>query len=594
MLLLPDELLLHVLTQLSAWQAGASGRVCRAWRECCEYARRHGLFRRVYAVTSAGSNEVVFLSSDGCVVSRIKARPPSLAGERARAPNMYPWPTCLAFGPRGELFVSQYRVRGLLEFAATGARAVYIYRRKLACSPALAAPEGVVVRRAGYEEEERGLGHAGSRGRLYVVSVEHATISRVDESSGRVVEQLQICPGGHSFADDGPTGPFLVLWGMAEGPREKLVEDHDGEPRPLQGRSSSSLFVASHEVSEEEQWVDYTVPTARDSGCVLRVPLNADGSFLRAGGGPDGSWPYEYLLRGLLNRPSNVAFCAHGHMLVTSFRCREWRQGAAPSAQCDRVVYKFRYGHGECIDVGQSGALQPHRGPTRGFMGMLAADVSLRGAWSVACSRNHWRCACGLSADVKHEANPGCTRQAELLVTCHETASAPAGIARLGGCGCQPRVRPPSGPEHAFGPLPEVEQHSLARLQWSASGQGGGTAPPTWEGRLSEDATWPEVLAAAPSIQVQGELLGTNVGLDQPNFIAVMPSSSHGATIIGDLDQRDLEFHAQVEADGGEPMYGAPQRSLASGRRSWGNELWEATFAAQKAFPRLHRTGRPQ
>ena len=311
---------------------------------------------------------------------------------------------------------------------------------------------------------------------VYVVSVEHATISRIDEGTGRVVEVLEVCPAGQSFADDGTTGAFLVLWGMAEGPRETF-EISPGVPR-----GSSSLFIAAHEVDEQDADEEYTTPTARDSGCVLRVPLRPDGSFARVGGGPARDWPYEYLHRGLLNPPSNVAFCSNGHMLVTSFRCREWRENVSPAAQGERVVYEFEYDRG--VMSGPNHSLLPAscQTATRGFLGIVDAGISLRGAWSVGCARNHWRSPCGIGACLEHDP------PAEVYVTCHATADAPASVVRLEGCGCQPKPKPPSGPEDVFGPQQHPDQ-KLNLLEWVFSDRGGWSPPPTWQDDVPAGAT---------------------------------------------------------------------------------------------------------
>ena len=153
----PDELLASVLELASALDARRCACVCRR--------RRHAVTRldvSLLLVVASGSNDLVLLDGRGRLLQRIPALPPRRAGARLpRATNaMYNWPTCLAQGPSGELYLSQYRMPGLLQFDRTPAG--YSYTRQAVVNKRFAAPEGVVC----------------AHGSLYLVSVQRGTVSR--------------------------------------------------------------------------------------------------------------------------------------------------------------------------------------------------------------------------------------------------------------------------------------------------------------------------------------------------------------------------------------------------------------------------------
>ena len=141
------------------------------------------------------------------VISRLaaaaaKRRGSGHTGGGASAWRGHDWPTCLALGPRGELFVSQYRVRGLLQFARSPDG--YAYRRTVAAGPRFVSPEGVV--------------HA--HGSLYLVSVDRGVISRLSPAGRVLAESLP-------FEHD---GRFYVYWGMTRGPDGHLyLAAHESE-----------------------------------------------------------------------------------------------------------------------------------------------------------------------------------------------------------------------------------------------------------------------------------------------------------------------------------------------------------------------------
>mmetsp|Transcript_16623 Transcript_16623/g.55912 ORF Transcript_16623/g.55912 Transcript_16623/m.55912 type:complete len:255 (+) Transcript_16623:126-890(+) len=207
-----DELNL-IFDSLSPLEARAAACVCRRWQQLVSPSRR-----RLLAVTSAGSNEIVLFDARGRVVQRFTALPPPQRRQRRGGGRTYRgvsswrqqrgagnWPTCLAFGPRGELFVSQYRVRGVLQFERSPHG--YCYRRTVASAASLSSPEGICC----------------AHGSLYLACVDRGVIVRLAWAAGALLEETR--------PFEGTAGEMYVYWGMTLGP--------DGH-----------LYVAAH-VSEE-------------------------------------------------------------------------------------------------------------------------------------------------------------------------------------------------------------------------------------------------------------------------------------------------------------------------------------------------------
>ena len=291
---IPDELLYAcILEPLSALELRVAACTCSRWRDAVPAQAR----RLSCIVTSAGSNEVMLFDERGRLTASFRAMPPPKrrggwrnGGASAwHGPN---WPTCLALGPRGELFVSQYRVSGLLQFARSPDG--YAYKRTVAAGPRFVSPEGVV--------------HA--HGSLYLVSVERGLVSRLSPT-GRVLAES--VPFEH-------LDRFYVYWGMTLGP--------DGH-----------LYLAAH----ESEGGDYLQPTACNTGGVLRQRLTPGGDFdgnTEAWAGfavsPEETMPLP------LNRPSDPAFCKHGVLHVSSFVTAESAGHATLAARgARRAVYKL-------------------------------------------------------------------------------------------------------------------------------------------------------------------------------------------------------------------------------------------------------------
>jgi len=320
-----DELNL-IFDSLSPLEARAAACVCRRWQQLVSPSRR-----RLLAVTSAGSNEIVLFDARGRVVQRFTALPPPQRRQRRGGGRTYRgvsswrqqrgagnWPTCLAFGPRGELFVSQYRVRGVLQFERSPHG--YCYRRTVASAASLSSPEGICC----------------AHGSLYLACVDRGVIVRLALAAGALLEETR--------PFEGTAGEMYVYWGMALGP--------DGH-----------LYVAAH-VSEEGG--HYLRPTPIGSGRVLRQRLSASGSFLgptEVFAGRGGS------SRRQLNRPSDPCFCSHGNLHISSFVAPGGAASQAAAEGMRRVVYTFSP-QGDCL-----GYLRPSAGASL-----------IRDAWGVSCA----------------------------------------------------------------------------------------------------------------------------------------------------------------------------------------------------------------
>lgn len=242
--LLPDGIVLRILAQLSSTQAQLSGqRVCRRWRTLVRELRSCGGLATRVIVTCSGENQVAVidptLPSDRSVIQRFtplpprQKRPSRAKGHWRTCKGLFNWPTCMALGPEpGSLFVSQYRVRGVLRFDTDPSGTTYAYTRIAVTSPALESPEGLV---------------ASADGSLYVISVENCTCSHVS-ASGQVLQSVDL---GCS------TAGFRCAWGMSRAPRTGLG-------------AAAELHIAVH-VSDDGV---YTSPTPEDTGTVIRLTFD--------------------------------------------------------------------------------------------------------------------------------------------------------------------------------------------------------------------------------------------------------------------------------------------------------------------------------
>ena len=207
---LNDDLLKKILEELSALELRVAARTCKSWRKAVPDNDR----RLSCIVTSAGSNEVMLFDARGRLNAATKVKPTKWPPKSGKACPGFNWPTCVALGPKGELFVSQYRVSGVLQFARSPDG--YAYQRTLASRPCFDQPEGVV--------------HAHDS--LYL-------------ASGDVISRLRLS-APHASQVLSKTKPYLDgyrYWGMTRGP--------DGH-----------LYLAAHECDGGS----YLEPTARNTG----------------------------------------------------------------------------------------------------------------------------------------------------------------------------------------------------------------------------------------------------------------------------------------------------------------------------------------
>jgi hypothetical protein len=255
---LPSGVLAAILGQLSCTQAQlGAARACRAWRSHCLKLQSERAFALRAFVTLASENRVIVLDARGETVQNFEPMPPSRSRRGARrtaAParghwrndkHLYRWPTCLAFGPvPGSLFISQYRVRGVLRFDTDPTGTTYLYTRVAVSDRALESPEGIV---------------ANADGSLFVVSAAHGTVNHVS-AQGSVLRVISCSAWarGNGGGALGVEGSFRVPWGMCRGP-------------------DRALYVAVHSSDGGE----YTDPTPRDTGDILRLELDTDDEWER-------------------------------------------------------------------------------------------------------------------------------------------------------------------------------------------------------------------------------------------------------------------------------------------------------------------------
>ena len=244
---LPTGLLAAILAQLSSTQAQlGAARTCRSWRALCTSISAEKSFAIRAFVTLAAENRIVVLDEHGQTVQSFEPMPPSRSrrgkhGTRARGhwrtcKHLYRWPTCLALGPApGSLYVSQYRVRGVLRYDTDPTGTTYHYTRVAASDQALESPEGIV---------------ANADGSLFVASAIHGTVNHVSVQ-GTILRTWSCAAWTR---DRSPTGSFRVPWGMCRGP-------------------DRALYVAVH----SSDGGDYIEPTPRDTGDILRLELDGGG-----------------------------------------------------------------------------------------------------------------------------------------------------------------------------------------------------------------------------------------------------------------------------------------------------------------------------
>ncbi|CAB9510092.1 expressed unknown protein [Seminavis robusta] len=299
---LSEDLLLKIFGHVNVLDLRVAACVCQHWNSVIK-----PLDLGLLMVTVSGSNELALLSSSSsssnttrntgssssAVIQRFAASPNHRKRKRfyhtrqAAGPTAYQWPTCLAVGPQKQLYLSQYKVQGVLEFRPC--REGYQYRRTLASGRNLASPEGLVV----------------AYNSLYVVSVQNATISRLSLKTGALLERAGPAQGMNDF---------WTLWGMTISPCQRY------------------LLIAGH-VSDEG---DYRQPTDTPTGAILRLDIDpTNGSFQRnpqRHGTIMGYYAIPAPPSLALNRPSDPQYCRHGILHVSTF---------APNASGGRRIQKF-------------------------------------------------------------------------------------------------------------------------------------------------------------------------------------------------------------------------------------------------------------
>lgn len=393
--ILPGELQLSILDLLSALDARRAATVCRSWRDVVAQ-----LDTSLCLVTASGDNEVVLLDGRGRVVQRIKAKPvPRKRGGRMIHPVVLKrwttWPTCIATGPRGDLFVSQYKVQGILQFVRTPIG--YEYRRTLASGSRFASPEGIVF----------------AHDSIYLVCVDSGTIARLS-MSGQLLEVSKPFERTNDYGEL----EFFVMWGMCinDGPHG------DGH-----------LYIAAH-VGEEGN-DDYERPTAVDTGGILRQRLRPDGSF---DGDTEGFAGYPMAQTFVqpncayvdLNRPSEPSVCEHGFLHVSSFVSSGQHGLPVPRHGNARRVYKFStelsvLPGNAWARVGCGG--DSARGLCYGWLETSDDEDAelLKAPWGVSCAPSG------------------------VLLTCHGV-DVPVPVVKLGSCGCAGLRCDPSAPRNAM------------------------------------------------------------------------------------------------------------------------------------------------
>lgn len=379
-----DDIFQQILSYATVLDLRQAACTCKRWSSLVASCFDVSLI----VVTISGSNDIALLGgASGEIVQRLKASAPRGKRKRSRAVvrGAYCWPTCLAWGPQGQLFVSQYKIAGVLEFRRS--LQGFQYQRTLISDPTYTSPEGLVY----------------AHGCLYVTSVQNATVTRLSQA-GQVLEVAN--KAAHNQQDDPFRDAFWVLWGMCASP------------------DKSRLYIAGHVVDADDG--DYRRRTRQDTGRILRLDLESDGSFRKDASGnlvvgyyvdempplfSDSEDPLE------LNRPSNPSFCTHGIMHVSSF---DWSSERA----IERRIYKLTCGQFSWLkrhtDKDTSGQHEvPCREPA--YLGWLEAKTEdqekLSQPWGVAFSPT------GIAYVTSHHTPEG--------------TDSPS-ILQLKSCGCDP------------------------------------------------------------------------------------------------------------------------------------------------------------
>lgn len=295
-----DDIFRHVLSYLTVLDIRRAARTCQQWNNVIEKGNYQ---HKLMVVTVSGSNELALISTSGQIVQELTAAPVVRQRRKSRKrklsttattrtrPTECEWPTCMETGPEGQLFVSQYKISGLLEFSRS--LEGYTYRRKHLAHGMVESPEGVVC----------------AHNSLYVVSLDRASVTRISMDPKKHIKDI-------AKRENYLEGKW-ILSGMCISPDQR------------------SLFIAGYLFDEGD--FSYRLPTQQDTGRILRLDLEADGSFRK---GPNGFTRGYYIDMPppqtvdvaeegrtmvhiqppmALNRPSNPAFCRHGVLHVASF-----------------------------------------------------------------------------------------------------------------------------------------------------------------------------------------------------------------------------------------------------------------------------------
>ena len=194
-----DEILVQILEYLNVLDLKRAASVNQQWHGVM---KKHKFDLRLLLITLAGSNELALVSAaSGHIIQRFPVAAPrrnkrkrlTRSTSSRQGDTSYCWPTCLAIGPNGQIFASQYKVQGVLEFRRS--MEGFSYRRTLVSGSAFTSPEGLVV----------------AHNSLYIVSVENATVTRVTLDKGRILEQAGAYRGMDGNGDN--NDDFWTLWG---------------------------------------------------------------------------------------------------------------------------------------------------------------------------------------------------------------------------------------------------------------------------------------------------------------------------------------------------------------------------------------------
>ena len=295
---LSDDLLDVVILRVRATVLSCYlGRVSSRWHERCKAIGLQPI--PMLAVTMTGSNKVALIDIESGQVQHQWAALPrwrqtSVGGGPVWRRRTNNWVTGIACGEDFSLYVSQYRVYGLLKFSLSSNLA-YKYVRTTATAP---APEGVVCAHGCVYAVEMAEGRSTSLRRL--------------SPSGTLLEKVDI-----DLAEDS-------LWGMC------LMPECDG------------LFIAAH-AGEDDATSDE--PTLDDNGVILAVRFSGEhrGAFKRNAFTDNAiikplvndflCAPPDFKRMPALNRPSDLVCCSHGCLFVSSFRGRAHGR--------ERIIYKL-------------------------------------------------------------------------------------------------------------------------------------------------------------------------------------------------------------------------------------------------------------